>query len=313
MQKSSQKIKEVIVGVPSAFCTVKVKTVNQNFDKRIKLNQKIINELFFIGNDFSKFPTHEVISTNLIDAKLDDGIEYTDILGLSTSTISSRISYVLCEKKFIDIVTNLLRMLGVKLKAFILGSLAQVKYLLEMKDVENAVILDIGHITSSVNYVNKNSLVAMNEFSLGGGFITSDLMEKFDISFNSAEGLKKKVVLSFTPQVTDFYELKVKNEVLEIPAISVNNVVRERIVKILKAIYKSLQINQECLKEDTRFFLTGGGLSYIKGAKDILSNAIRAEVDLLVPNLTQLDKPHYTSALSLLYLASEYQDLGIKI
>ena len=153
----------------------------------------------------------------------------------------------------------------------------------------------------------------MNEFSLGGGFITSDLMEKFDISFENAESLKKKVVLSFTPQVTDFYEIKVKNEVLEIPAISVNNVVRERIVKILKAIYKSLQLNQNCLLEDTKFFLTGGGLSYIKGAKDILSNAIRAEVNLLAPNLSQLDKPHYLSVFSLLFLASEYSNLGIKI
>ena len=310
---ANQRIKEVVIGVPSAFCTVRVKSVNQNFDKKLKINSKIMNELFFIGNDFAKFPTHQVISTNLIDEKLDDGVENSNVLGMTTSTICSRIAYVLCEKRFIEIVTNLLRMLGVKIKAFILSSLAQVKYLLGEKDVENAVILDVGHITSSVSFVNNKSLVAMNEFSLGGGFITSDIMEKFNISFDSAEGVKKKVVLSFTPQVADFYELKAKNEVLELSAISVNNVVRERIVKILKAIYKSLQINQDYLMEDTKFYLTGGGLSYIKGAKDILSNAIRAEVNLLTPNLSQLDKPHYSSVLSLLFLASEYLNLGIKI
>ena len=100
---------------------------------------------------------------------------------------------------------------------------------------------------------------------------------------------------------------------MEFPAISVNNVVRERIVKILKSIYKSLQINQQYLIEDTKFYLVGGGLSYLKGAKDILSNALNAEIEVLVPNLPQLDKPHYTSVLSLLYFASEYSNLGIRI
>ena len=312
-QRTNFKIKEIYVGVPAEFCTVKVKNVSQNFERRTRITQKIINELYFIGDDFAKFTTHKVISSNLISAVLDDNEVHKSILNEYSNIIDSKISFVLCEKKFIEIVNSLFKMLGVKVKGFISSSLAQVKYLFDEQMGENAVLIDVGHITSSVNYVSQCSLIGLNEFSLGGGFITADIMEKFDIPFDVAENLKKKVVLSFTPQDNDFYEVKNKNEIIEVSAITVNNVVKERIAKIIKSIYKSLQLNADLINEETGFYLTGGGLCYIKGAKDILSNAINSSVQILTPNITQLDKPNYTSVLALLYLACEYEKIGIKI
>ncbi len=306
-------IKEVYVGVPSAFCTVRVKNVNQNFSKKVRITERVLDELYFIGDDFSKFPTHEVISINLVDAQLDDGEIYDDIIGKSTSILNAKLTYVLCEKKFIDIVENLLKMLGVRVNAFILNSLAQAKYLLMDKDVDSAVIIDVGHITSSVSYIEKTSLVAMHEFSLGGGFITSDLMEHLHISYETADNLKKKVVLSFSPQNSDVYEVKNKNEVIEVSALTANAIVKERIIKIFKAINKSLQLNSKFLNQNTKFYMCGGGLSYIKGARDILSNAISTNVELLVPNIPQLEKPHYTSVLSLLFVACEHENIGIRL
>lgn len=308
-----KSIKEVYIGVPAEFCTIKVKTVTQNFEKRIKIKQKTLEDLFFIGDDFDKFTTHQVISANLVYAYLDDGDFYTDVVGEYSSSIESKIAYVLAEKKFIDIIESLLKILGVKVKNFIASSLAQAKYLFGNKSQDSAVLIDVGHITSSVSYIQNGSLIALNEFSLGGGFITADIMERFKIPYDVAENVKKKIVLSFTPQASDYYEVKNKSEILEVSAITVNNIVKQRINNIIKAIYKSLRLNDNLIQEDTSFYLTGGGLSYIKGAKDILSSAVNAEVQIVVPNIAQLDKPNYTSSLALLYLACEYHNLGIKL
>ena len=312
-QDRGSSIKEVCVGVPAEFCTVKVKNVAQNFEKRIKIKQKILDELFFIGDDFDKFTTHKVISANLVYAYLDDGEMHTNVLGEYSSSIESKIAYILAEVKFIDVVESLLKILGVKVKNFISSSLAQVKYLFHNKEQDSAVLFDIGHITSSVSYIENGSLIALNEFSLGGGFITGDIMQKLKIPYEVAENLKKKVVLSFSPSASDFYEVKNKSEIIEVPAITVNNIVRQRISGIIKAIYKSLRINDSLIKDDSSFYITGGGLCYIKGAKDILSNAVNTEVQIVVPNMAQLDKPNYTSSLALLYLACEYNNLGIRI
>ena len=312
-QDGASTIKEVYVGVPAEFCTVKVKSVAQTFEKRIKIKQKVLDELYFIGDDFDKFTTHQVISKNLVYAYLDDGEFYTDVLGEYTSGIECKIAYVLAEQKFIDIVSNLLNLIGVKVKCFISSALAQVKYLFHDKQKDSAVLFDIGHITSSVSYIQSGSLVALNEFSLGGGFITADIMQKLKIPYDVAENLKKKVVLSFSPLASDFYEVKNKSEIIEVPAITVNNIVRQRISGIIKAIYKSLRINDNLIKDDSAFYITGGGLCYIKGAKDILSNAVNTEVQIVVPDMAQLDKPNYTSSLALLYFACEYDNLGIRV
>lgn len=312
-ERYGKPIKELYVGVPAEFCTVKVKCVSQNFEKRIKIKQRVLNELYFIGDDFSRFTTHRVISANLVSAYLDDGKVYTDILGEYSSSIESKLAYVLAERKFTDVVESLLKILGIKVIAFASSALAQVKYLFNDKVDEDAVLFDIGHITSSVSYIEKGSLIALNEFSLGGGFITADIMDKLNIPFDVAENLKKKVVLSFTPQANDFYEVKNKNEIIEVSAITVNNIVRQRIAKIIKSIYKSLQLNIDLLSDSVSYYITGGGLCYIKGAKDILSNAINADIQIVVPDMAQLDKPNYTSSLGLLYLACEYTNMGIKL
>ncbi len=312
-ERCGKTIKEVYVGVPAEFCIVKVKSVSQNFDKRIRIKQKVLDELYFIGDDFAKFTTHKVISANVVGAYLDDGQHYIDIVGEYSSSIESKLAYVLAERKFIDIVTSLLKIMGIRVNCFIPSALAQVKYLFSDRENENSILFDIGHISSSVSYVENGSLIALNEFSLGGGFITADIMEKLNIPFDVAENLKRKVVLSFTPQANDFYEVKNKNEIIEVPAITVNNVVKQRIAKIIKSIYKSLQINEDLIKEDTVYYITGGGFCYIKGARDILANAINADVQVVVPDMAQLDKPNYTSSLGLLYLACEYENLGIRL
>ncbi len=312
-QNIKMSIKEVFIGVPSAFCTIKTKKVTQNFEKKIKINNKVIQELYCIGDDFDKFTSHEVISTNIITCVLDDGEEHKDILNKTSSLIKAKLAFVLCEYRFLNLVTNLTKLLGVKIKKFILSSLAQTKYLFKNIGDENAVFIDVGHITTSVNYVKHQSIVSMNEFSLGGGFITFDLMEKLNLPYDVADNLKKKVVLSFTPQTNDIYEVKGKKEIFEISAISANNIVRDRIIKIVKVINKSLQLNSALVQENVHFYLCGGGISYIKGAKDLLSNAISANVDLLIPDIPQIDKPHYTSPISLLYTACNYQDLKIHL
>lgn len=311
-QTAKMSIREVYIGVPPAFSTIKVKNVSQNFDKKIKLTEKVLNNFYFIGNDFAKFNSHEVISTNIVGSKLDDGETYTDIIGKSSSSMEGKIAYILCDKSFMDIIRNLLKMIGVKIKAFLSSSLAESKYLLQ-DNIKDAIIMDIGHITSSVNFMEEGSLVAMNEFSSGGGFITSDLMNRLGLSYETADNLKKKVVLSFSPQGTDVYEVKNKNEILELSAGDVNNIVRDRVYKILKSINKSMQLNSNIITEQTKLYLTGGGISYIRGIKDIISNAFETDVEIVFPKLAQIDKPHYLAEISLLYLACRYKDLGIKL
>ena len=53
--------------------------------------------------------------------------------------------------------------------------------------------------------------------------------------------------------------------------------------------------------------ITGGGLNFIKGAKDYLSRRLGRRVELVAPNLPHISRPDYSSEIGLLDLALELQ------
>ena len=50
-------------------------------------------------------------------------------------------------------------------------------------------------------------------------------------------------------------------------------------------------------------YLTGGGISYLKGGKDLLSKSIGANIEILSPQVPQLNRAHFSSVIGLLDLA----------
>ena len=57
--------------------------------------------------------------------------------------------------------------------------------------------------------------------------------------------------------------------------------------------------------------ITGGGLNYLKGAKDYLSKQMGRNLEYIAPSVPQLNRPHYSSILSLLDI-SLTQEKNIK-
>ena len=91
---------------------------------------------------------------------------------------------------------------------------------------------------------------------------------------------------------------------LSIPAQTANNITIAKIETIAKTIKKCLNNSTENIS-DAPIYLTGGGLCYIKGAKEILASKLGKNVAILAPAIPQLAKPHYSSVLSLLNYALE--------
>ena len=61
-------------------------------------------------------------------------------------------------------------------------------------------------------------------------------------------------------------------------------------------------------------YLTGGGVSLLKGGKDYISKGIGENVEILASKVPQLSKPTYSSVLGLLDLAlkeNKTQKVGI--
>ncbi len=302
------RVTKLYVGVPGEFVTVACLESSISFPRSKKITDSDINELFFAGNTFKKNPTHTVINNTPIYFTLDDNRRIIDPRGVVSSRLGGYISYSLAENNFLDFVESILGELGIRSTKYISSTLAESLFLFEPEVRDRyALLVDCGHISTSVMLVRGDGQLFLNSFSMGGGHITGDLSQCLKISFYQAESLKRKVVLSLLADESDFYEIAGKDYMIPFSAKTTNEIVGERIDLIASFILKCFNRCEYDFPDYIPVYLTGGGLSYIKGARDYLSKRLGRKVEIIAPPVPALNRPHFSTALGVLDLALDIE------
>ena len=295
------KIKKLFVGVPADFSMCVTKTFMQNFGDKCKIEEEDIYEIYQQANDLKDNEKYALISCAPIEFTLDDGRTVLNPVGEKTSRLSGEISYIYAETSFISKINMALRSFGINVVEYLSSTLCENLYLLSQKNRDNpAVIIDCGYISTSVSITQGNGLKSLSCFSVGGGQITSDLSECLQITYNEAEDLKKQIILSVVPQLSDGYELKKPSGATLISMTEANEVVADRLEMICSLINRCFdQVNKKDLIK-MPFYLTGGGICFIKGSRDYLSKYFGVNVEILSPPNLCYARPNYSVILGLL-------------
>ena len=301
-QSACQTVEKLFVGVPADFSVCDTKTVTQNYGQKAKITQEHLDYMFSQANTLES-NEYVLISCSPITYVLDDGKKTLNPIGQKTTKITAHLSFVYAERKFIEKINNLLKSIGIGVVEYLSAPLCEATYLLEPERREDvALIIDSGYITTSISLVKGDGLVAIRSFAIGGAHICADLSECLGISFREAEQIKKQLILSVRPGAEDNYEVAKKDSLISIPMQQANEIVFARLEYISQLINKCLAgLKQEYPKMP--YYITGGGLCYIKGAKEYISKSLGTNITLLSPQDIHLQKPHYSSILGLLNTA----------
>ena len=303
------RVTKIYVGVPGEFLTVACREAQITFPKKKKINDSDIAELFFAGDVFKKNPTHTVINNTPIYFTLDDNRRVIEPRGMVSTKLGGYISYTLAENNFLDFVEAMLDDLGIRSTKYISSPLAESLLLFEPEIRDRyAILVDCGHISTNVMLVRGDGQLFLNSFSMGGGHITGDLSQCLKISFYQAESLKRKVVLSLLADESDFYEVASKDYMIPFSAKTTNEIVSERINLIATFILKCFSRCEYDFPDYIPVYLTGGGLSYIKGARDYLSKRLGRKVEVVSPPVPGLNRPHFSTALGVLDIALDLEN-----
>ncbi len=298
------KIKKIYVSVPSEFSYIENREINATFNKRKKLRDADIYEIF---DSSQNFPENSfIINRSPIYFILDDNRKVLNPVGEITSKLNIMISYILTDKSFVELISNILSEENIFDIDFISSALAESLYLTEpeMRD-SGLVLIDCGYITTSVSLVKGNGIIGLKAFSMGGGHISGDLCQCLNLSFSQAENLKKKVVLSLDATDNDFYEVNINGSMQPVSCKLVNEIILARLdmfCEIFNKIFNSNEFNLQN-KPFIPILVTGGGLNYLKGAKDYLGKQLGKNIEYIAPMVPQMNRPHYSSTLSLLDIA----------
>lgn len=299
--RPARELDKIYIGVPAEFSSVKRTEVSINFGTRRKIKQADIDSLFYMASEKAKDTSVEVVSVNPISYIIDDGRVSLDPVGENALSITANLSIIYADKKFIEMFNNIVAGLNYASVEYISEPLSQALFIIPKERREDlALLIDVGDLTSSISFVKGNGLYALTSFARGGGFITNDLADAFDISISEADKLKRQIVLSLKGKQSDFYELTADvGKVIKIPLNTANEVVGYRIDEIAEVISKCVQLNTKEFLAYLPVYLTGAGISKIKGGRDYLGKCLGRNVSYGLPPLPGKDKPELASILSL--------------
>lgn len=291
---------KVFIGVPSEFSSVRCVEEVLNFGTRRKVKKGDIDSLLYMASEKSKSGEVEVVSVSPLSFTLD-GYASINPLGEAGVTLSGKLSIIYANKEFIDLFNTIAGGLGFSSVEYISQPLCQAQFILpKEKREELALLVDCGDLTTSIAFAKGEGLNSLTSFSRGGGFITNDLAEAFDLSMSEADRLKRQIVLSLKGGHNDFYELTLDNgKVTKISLEFANEVVSYRIDELAEVISKCVQTSISQFDNFLPIYLTGGEISLIKGGRDYLAKCLGRNVAYGLPDLPGKEKAELASIYSL--------------
>jgi len=288
--KMRQSITSIIVGVPSDFCICVCKRISRKFVAPHKITTAEIEELYRSNAKFGNSEEYFVLNYSPMQFVLDDGLATLQPVGVKTASLVLDASYILVKRSFVEIMQQKFAEVGIKNVEFISTPLGQALACeTEVDNNKPIAIVDVGHISTSVSVFKGEGLALLSSFSMGGGHISSDIMQVLGLSFKDAELIKRKAILTIQPNRNEYYEICSKGNLIKAPISITNQVVTSRIEMISKVVAEILSLDD--VYKDIDVYLTGDGIANFKGVKTIMKDIIgRNVIDYKIPFNNSSDK-----------------------
>ena len=301
MKESDSRTKKLFIGVPAEFVAVVTKEVSIRLDRRRRVIDDDIAYLLKKGDDFdsNKYLT---INTSAIYYSLDDEDKiYNDVRDMEAQKVDACVSYMLCEKSFVDMFDEVASSLGFTDVKYVATCWAECMALLEKEQRDNVyMLIDAGYLSSSVCIAKGEGILDMKSFSMGGAHICADIFEALEVPFDMAEEAKRLVDLNLNYSDEAVLVSDGENVVHAIDACEIAKSRLDVFVEVLAGIFKDIEDDAPSYMP---VYITGEGIATMRGATKYLSEQLGKNIEIITPKLPGFAKPEDCSKASLLVMA----------
>jgi len=311
-RKAKKRVREAYVGVPGGFSKViccegcvKIpsgRVTEKDIENMIDQAERSIDDI-----------RYTIVTSTPVYFVLEDGHHYIDVVGAPARELKGLISFVFASNEFIQLATDVMERLGVKLRAFIPEVLAESLFLVPVEERDcSAVLLDVGYFDTNVTVVYGDAIVYNKTVHAGGMHIANDLSIVMNMDLNTAEQIKKRFSFGLENNGTKLYDYaKLKDGRLEkYNHAMIAEVIDARVEHLCEMVYEALEKSPLSVARRTRVYLSGGGLAMMKGSRDVVQKYLKRQVRISTIEAPQLSTPNYYVALALLDYIFETDYLG---
>ncbi len=298
---SQTKSKKLFVSVPGEFVTIVTKEVSIELDRQRKVIDADIDYLIQKGDTFDS-KKYLTIVNSAIYYSVDTSDElYFDVRGMAAKNVTGCISYALCETHFCDMFDEIAEKLGLNDVRYVASNWAEGLTLFDEEQRENSLILvDIGYLSSTVSLIRGEGVIDMRAFSMGGAHISADIYEGLEVPFELAEKAKELVDLNLNYSEN---AILVGDSDYTIYALDACEIVKARMDVFADIIDQIISMLDEDSPSSLPVYLTGEGISSLRGTKKYLSELLGKNIEIVTSKLAGFDKPECSSKVSLLKVA----------
>ena len=216
----------------------------------------------------------QIIDVIPIQYIIDGYSGITEPVGMIGSNIELEADIVTGKISYITNIIKCIENAGIKIDGLVMSGQALGEIILspEEKDM-GVIVIDVGGSVTDVSAFKNGRLFYYDSVPLGGDHITNDISIGIKIPYADAEKIKKEYDLALTSLIRKDQELylnDINNNIRKLVYISeIVEVIEARVYEILSMCRDMLNDNRIMFDFGAGVVLTGGGITYFDGNKQL--------------------------------------------
>jgi len=204
---------------------------------------------------------------------------------------------------------------GLKTDGLIIEAFASGELLLAPDEKEMGVVLiDVGGGVTDISVFKNKRLVFYDSIPVGGDHITNDISIGLKISHTEAEKIKRQFELALTSLIKNDQEFYVNavedNKRKKIKVSEVIEIIEARVYEIFSLCRNLLEKANISINESMSVVLTGGGISYVDGNKQLASEVFGIPSRVALYKTAEVSKPEFATAAGMIKFVSNTYKSG---
>jgi cell division protein FtsA len=275
-----------------------------------EISQKDIDNLLYSVRDVEIAEDKQLIDVIPRQFIIDGYDEIMDPTGMVGTRLEVDADIVVGKITSVQNIIKSLERAGIRVDGIVAEAFASGEIILtqDEKDI-GVVMLDVGGGVTDVSVFQGKRLVFYDSIPVGGDHITNDISIGLKISNAESEKIKRQYELALTSLIKNDQEITV----FDINENKKKNVKISEVVDIIEArVYEIFSLcKNQCIKAGVfnnlagGVVLTGGGISYVDGSKQLANEVFELPVRVASLNQFGISKPEYiTSAGIIKYIAN---------
>ena len=302
--QSGSHVREVYVGVPGEFSTVRtveVKVALQGADPRV--GTRDIQTLFDLAQQELGDVRGSIIHRAPAWFIVDDGKKTLEPMNMRGYELRAMVSFVIADEFFLSDVVERFRALDIKVNGFFSTPTGQAMlFIADEERDRTAVLVDVGYLSTDVMTVEGDAITTLKTIPMGGGHIAADMAWGLEVGLKSAEDIKRVFTYGIAAGQDTFDAQDQLGAPRTIAREDVEKVLYPRAEEICEAVREAIRESGVKLSNWSPVYLTGGGIAINRGGREFLAAKLERTVRELPRKAVKLSSPAYSSALGLLDL-----------